>query len=199
MAYNDFTLETVKQQFELNLSVSPFCQSLAGASPSATFTAIFEEWFPLAQQARSEKAKSELLVSPVLLEVRKLTDNAVELFSGEEFSVDRDRGLNGFCDFLLSRSHAPYIVEAPVLMLVEAKKGELDAGLGQCVAEMVAAQMFNQTAGKAIPVIFGCVTSGKLWQFLKLEGKNVTIDVNEYQIKPVDRILGILKWMIDGI
>jgi hypothetical protein len=199
MAYNNFTLETVKQQFELNLSVSPFCQNLAGARPSATFTAIFEEWFPLAQQARSEKAKSELLVSPVLLEVRKLTDNAVELFSGEEFSVDRDRGLNGFCDFLLCRSHAPYIVEAPVVMLVEAKKGELDAGLGQCVAEMVAAQMFNQTAGKAIPVIFGCVTSGKLWQFLKLEGKNVTIDVNEYQITPVDRILGILKWMIDSV
>jgi hypothetical protein len=198
MAYNNFTIETVKQQFGLNLSLLSFCQNLPSADPSATFTAIFEEWFPLAQQARSEKAKSELLVSPVLLEVRKLTHNAVELFSGEEFSVDRDRGLNGFCDFLLSRSHAPYIVEAPVVMLVEAKKGELDAGLGQCVAEMVAAQLFNENAGKAIPVIYGCVTSGKLWQFLKLEEKHVTIDVNEYQITPVNRILGILKWMVDG-
>jgi hypothetical protein len=198
MAYNNFTLETVKHQFELNLSASPFCQNLPIAIPSATFTAIFEEWFPLAQQARSEKAKSELLVSPVLLEVRKLTHNAVELFSGEEFSVDSDRGLNGFCDFLLSRSTAPYIVEAPIIMLVEAKKGELDIGLGQCVAEMVAAQLFNENEGKAIPVIYGSVTSGKLWQFLKLEGKNVTIDVNEYQIIPVERILGILKWMVDG-
>lgn len=104
MAYNNFTLETVKQQFGLKLSASPFCQNLAGVSPSATFTAIFEEWFPLAQRARSEKAKSELLVSPVLLEVRKLTNNVIEVFSGEEFSVDRDRGLSGFCDFLLSRS-----------------------------------------------------------------------------------------------
>lgn len=198
MAYNNFTLETVKRQFELNLGLSPFCQGLPIAMPSETFRAIFEEWFPLAQQARSEKAKSELLVSPVLLEVRKLTHNAVELFSGEEFSVDRDRGLNGFCDFLLSRSSVPYLVEAPVVMVVEAKKGELDIGLGQCIAEMVAAQLFNEAQGKAIPIIYGSVTSGRLWQFLQIEGKQVTIDVNEYQIIPVERILGILKWMVEG-
>jgi hypothetical protein len=140
MAYDDFTLETVKQQFALKLSVSPFCQNLPVAFSSATFAAIFEEWFPLAQQARSEKAKSELLVSPVLLEI----------------------------------------------------------GLGQGIAEMVAAQLFNETEGKPIPVIYGSVTSGKLWKFLKLEGKQVTIDVNEYQITPVERILGILKWMVDA-
>jgi hypothetical protein len=198
MAYNNFTLEMVAHQFDLKLSATAFCQDLPAVAPSATFAAIFAEWFPIAQQARSEKAKSELLVSPVLLEVRKLTGNAVELFSGEEFSVDREQGLNGFCDFLLSRSTVPYIIEAPVLMLVEAKKGELDIGLGQCVAEMVAAQLFNENAGKAIPVIYGSVTSGKLWQFLKLEGKQVTIDVNEYPVKPVDRILGILTWMVNG-
>jgi hypothetical protein len=198
MAYNNFTLEMVIHQFDLKLSATAFCQDLPTVTPSATFAAIFAEWFPLAQQARSEKAKSELLVSPVLLEVRKLTGNAVELFSGEEFSVDRERGLNGFCDFLLSRSHVPYIVEAPVVMLVEAKKGELDIGLGQCIAEMIAAQLFNEKEGKPIPVIYGSVTSGKLWQFLKLEGQQVTIDVNEYTITPVDRILGILKWMVDG-
>jgi hypothetical protein len=56
----------------------------------------------------------------------------------------------------------------------------------------------NANEGKEIPVIYGCVTSGKLWQFLKLEGKNVTIDVNEYQVIPVDRILGILKWMLEN-
>jgi hypothetical protein len=153
---------------------------------------------PLAQQARSEKAKSELLISPVLLGVRKLVNNSIELFSGEEFSVDRDRGLTGFCDFLLSRSTTPYSIQAPVVMLVEAKRGELDLGLSQCIAEMLAAQLFNARKGRPIPVIYGSVTSGRLWQFLKLEGKNVTIDANEYQIMPVDRILGILKWMVES-
>jgi hypothetical protein len=198
MAYNNFTLESVKHQFGLSLSVAPFCQDLPVATPSTTFLAIFEEWFPLAQTAKSEKAKSELLVSPVLLEVRKLVNKSVELFSGEEFSVDRELGLNGFCDFLLSKSVTPYIIEAPIVMLVEAKKGELDVGLGQCVAEMVAAQLFNKNEGQEIPVIYGCVTSGKLWQFLKLVGNAVTIDANEYQITPVERILGILKWMVES-
>jgi hypothetical protein len=196
MAYNNFTLSEVMDRFELNIVGQRFCENLPIAVPSEFFLTLFEEWFPLAQQAKSEKAKSELLISPVLLEVRKLVNNSVELFSGEEFTVDRERGLNGFCDFLFSKSTTPYVIQAPIVMLVEAKKGELDLGLGQCVAEMVAAQLFNNNKGKAIPVIYGCVTSGKLWQFLKLEGKDVTIDVNEYQVTPVDRILGILKWMI---
>jgi hypothetical protein len=198
MAYNNFTLSSVKEQFGLSLSIDPFCQGLSPTAPSATFAAIFAEWLPIAQQAKSEKAKSELLVSPILLEVRKLVSNSVELFSGEEFSVDKDQGLNGFCDFLLSKSLTPYIVEAPVIMLVEAKKGELDVGLGQCVAEMVAAQLFNQAKGKPIETIYGSVTSGKLWQFLKLNGKNVAIDANEYQVTPVEKILGILKWMVEN-
>ncbi|MBA3921297.1 MAG: antitoxin family protein [Nostocaceae cyanobacterium] len=86
---------------------------------------------------------------------------------------------------------------APIMMLV-ANSGELDEGLGQCVAEMVAAQLFNESQGKVIPVIYGSVTSGKLWQFLKLEGKDVTIDVNEYPVTPIERILGIFKWMVDS-
>jgi hypothetical protein len=137
MAYNNFTLPEVTERFELTLTGSPFCADLPVAVPSELFSAIFQEWFPLAQQARSEKAKSELLISPVLLEVRKLVHNSVELFSGEEFSVDRELGLNGFCDFLLSKSTTPYIIQAPVVMLVEAKRGELDLGLGQCIAEML--------------------------------------------------------------
>jgi len=198
MAYNNFTLESVKHQFGLNLLDVPFCESLPTADPQPEFLTIFQQWLPLAQRAKSEKAKSELLVSPILTEVKRLAHKQVQLFSGEEFNVDRERGLNGFCDFLLSRSTTAYIIEAPIIMLVEAKKGELDVGLGQCVAEMVAAQLFNESEGKMIPVIYGSVTSGKLWQFLKLEGKDVTIDVNEYPVTPVERILGIFKWMVDS-
>jgi hypothetical protein len=198
MAYNNFTLETVKHQFGLNLIDSSFCESLPHVNPQPEFLTIFRQWLPLAQRAKSEKAKSELLVSPILTEVGRLTNDQVQLFSGEEFNVDRERGLNGFCDFLLSRSTAPYVIEAPIVMLVEAKKGELDVGLGQCVAEMFAAQLFNENAEKVTPAIYGSVTSGKLWQFLKLEGKDVTIDTNEYSVTPVERILGILKWMVDG-
>ena len=168
MAYNNFSLQSAIDIFDLNLLESNFCESLPPITPQPKFLTIFNQYLPLAQKAKSEKAKSELLVSPILVEVRRLADDRVQLFSGEEFNVDRDRGLNGFCDFLFSRSATSYIIQAPVSMLVEAKKGELDVGWGQCVAEMVAAQIFNQSKDKPLPIIYGSVTSGKLWQFLKL-------------------------------
>jgi hypothetical protein len=112
-------------------------------------------------------------------------------------NVDPEQSLDGVVDFLLSKSTTPYLIEAPIIMLVEADKEGLDLGWGQCVAEMIAAQKFNTSKGNEISVIYGSVTSGKLWQFLKLEGKNVTIDPHEYYVTPVERILCILKWMAD--
>jgi hypothetical protein len=135
MAYNNFSLQDAIGQFDLNLIESAFCESLPPVSPKPEFLNIFEQYLPLAQKAKSEKAKSELLVSPILVELLRLADNQVQLFSGEEFNVDKERGLNGFCDFLLSKSTISSIIQAPIVMLVEAKKGELDVGLGQCTAE----------------------------------------------------------------
>ena len=196
MAYNNFTLESVKDGFDLKLIDNRFCELLPVAEPQVEFLTIFDESFILAEVAKSEKAKSELLVSPILVQARRLVSQRVQLFSGEEFDVDREKGLNGFCDFLFSRSANRFTIDAPVLMLVEAKRGEIETGLGQCVAEMLAAQLYNQTKNRDIPVIYGCVTSGTLWQFLKLEGSDVTIDPTSYFVVPVQKILGILQWIL---
>jgi hypothetical protein len=89
------------------------------------------------------------------------------------------------------------IIESPAIIIIEAKKGELNAGWGQCAAEMIAAQKFNAANGKEVPTIYGSVTTGTQWQFLRLMGQDLTIDVTEYPLNPIDRILGILKWMMD--
>ena len=196
MAYNNFTLESVKDRFDLKLTNNRFCELFPISEPQSEFLTIFAESFSLAEVAKSEKAKSELLVSPILVQARRLVDRQVQLFSGEEFNVDQEKGLNGFCDFLFSKSENQFTIDAPVLMLVEAKRGEIESGLGQCVAEMVAAQSYNQFKNRNIPAIYGCVTSGTLWQFLKLEGNDVTIDPTNYLVTPVQRILGILKWIL---
>lgn len=193
MAYNTFTLELVKSQFSLTIINERFCDSLPIVEPQPEFAIVFNDLLELAEGARTEKAKSELLVTPILAQATKLSGGRVKLFSGEEFNVDQEKGLNGFCDFLFSRSANPYTIDAPVFMLVEAKRGEIEFGLGQCVAEMIAAQLYNQSQGQIIPIIYGCVTSGRLWQFLKLEGDNVTIDPNNYPLTPIHKILGILK------
>jgi len=107
-------------------------------------------------------------------------------------NVDAAAGLNGTCDFLLCRSDNLYFVTAPVLAAVEAKRDSIPAGLGQCAAEMVAAQRFNQQSGTPIEPVYGCVTTGANWRFLRLSGSRLDIDVDEYLISQPDRILGVL-------
>jgi hypothetical protein len=144
----------------------------------------------------SRQASLEQCQSPVLVEVRRILNRQVSLFSGAEFNVDDTAGLNGVCDFLISRSPELLEIEAPVLMLVEAKKADITPGIGQCVAEMVAAQLFNQAKLRPITTIYGCVSNGTQWRFLKLEGTTVTIDLLDYPLPPVEQILGVLVWMV---
>ncbi|MEB3336761.1 MAG: hypothetical protein VKJ46_04810, partial [Leptolyngbyaceae bacterium] len=121
------------------------------------------------------------------------------LFSGEDFTVEEAIGLNGICDFLLTRSTEVLEIEAPTVVIIEAKKTDLKMGLGQCMAEMVAAQRFNQVQERSIPVIYGSVSNGIQWQFLKLERQTVTIDLSVYPLPPVEHILSFLVWMMqDG-
>ncbi|GAB1543222.1 hypothetical protein NUACC21_58960 [Scytonema sp. NUACC21] len=61
---------------------------------------------------------------------------------------------------------------------------------------MVAAQRFNAAKNRPIPIIYGSVSNGTQWRFLKLEDNMVTIDLTDYPLPPVERILGMLVWMI---
>jgi hypothetical protein len=143
-----------------------------------------------------KKVRSELIIAPLLFELRELLDRQIGFFSGMDFTIDIESGLSGVCDFILTRSSNQLIIEAPAIVLVEAKKGEINAGWGQCAAEMVAAQKFNLSMGKEISVIYGSVTTGMQWQFLRLSGADLTIDTTQYSLDPIEHILGILKWMV---
>jgi hypothetical protein len=57
---------------------------------------------------------------------------------------------------------------------------------------MVPAQIFNQRNGEAIASIYGAVTTGTDWKFLKLTDKTIWIDKRDYFINEVSHILGIL-------
>jgi hypothetical protein len=201
MCYRDFTsIIKVKQAFGLTTVEGPrFLPQISPIAPSATLTDFLANSLPVAVATGSEKARSEMIITPVLLEVRKILQQNISLFSGEDFTVDYETGLNGICDYLISRSPEMLEIEAPAVAVVEAKKADLKTGIGQCVAEMVAMQKFNEAKGKPISVIYGSVSNGTQWRFLKLEEKIVSIDLNDYALPPVDEILGMLVWMVrDG-
>ena len=199
MPYSEFTLARVKKQFDLTTSEDT---NIFAAVPELECSEYLGETLrynvPLALASNSEKARSEMIIAPILIEARKQLKSQFSLFSGIDFNVDAEKNLTGFCDFIISTSSERLFVSAPVMMLVEAKKEDIIAGLGQCVAEMVAAQIFNEREGNEISVIYGTVTSGTNWKFLKLEGKVVEIDLVEYYLTDVNKILGILASGVGG-
>jgi hypothetical protein len=198
MAYSDFNLKKVLQDFALSTRDAPFLLPVSPIAPSAYLKDFLERSLPLAVALDNEKARSETLVFPILLEVRELLNRQVSLFSGTDFTVDPTLGLNGVCDYLISQSVEQMVIRAPVAVIIEAKKGDLTSGMGQCVAEMVAAQKFNQQQGNAIATIYGSVTTGSLWRFVKLEQQLVTFDLKEYPMPPVEQILGILVQLVSN-
>ena len=193
MADSDFKLSEIIQKFELTLNeVSGLFADVPEEEPSNLLTTILKENIDLAVSINTEKARSEMIISPILLEVRRNLNNEISLFSGVDFNVDNQQGLNGFCDFLISLSKEQLFVRAPVITLVESKNENLKLGLAECIAEMLAAQLFNEQKQNAIKIVYGAVTIGTIWQFLKLEDKTISIDLTEYYIKDVKKILGIL-------
>lgn len=199
MPYSSFTIAQVKRQFDLNVIKGSFFTNLPPLVPRTWFLEYLQESASFAAGQGSEKVRSELIVAPLLFELRVLLDRQIGLFSGVDFSIDVESGLNGVCDFLLTRSTDELVIEAPAIILIEAKKGELNSGWGQCAAEMIAAQKFNLANGQEVPTIYGSVTTGTQWQFLKLSGKDLTIDTTEYALNPIDRILGIFQWMVNTV
>ncbi|MBW4423791.1 MAG: hypothetical protein KME50_04810 [Nostoc desertorum CM1-VF14] len=193
MAYSDFSLAKVKKSFDLTLDETRnLFADTKPVTPSETLRTILIDYIPLATAISTEKARSEFLIAPILADVRRLLNNKISLFSGNEFNVDATQGLQGFCDYIISNSQEQLFISAPVMFIFEAKKEDIIGGLVQCVAAMIAAQLFNQNQGNEVGRIYGSVTSGTNWKFLFLEGATVYIDLTEYYIKEVDKILGIL-------
>ncbi len=57
-------------------------------------------------------------------------------------------------------------------------------------------QLFNQHKGQELPAVYGTVTTGNNWMFLRLSGDTANVDLAEYHIKEVGWIVGILAAML---
>ena len=192
MAYSDFTLLAAKEKFSLSLNEK---ESLFLEVEAVDYSEHLKETLkynvPLAVSIDTEKARSELIVAPVLVEVVKSLDNQISLFSGIEFNVDKNKGLNGVCDYILSLSSEQLFLAVPIVAVVEAKNNKISSGFGQCVSEMLAAKLYNEARGSKIPSVYGLVTTGSLWRFMKLNGSTVWIDMDEYHISNIAKVIGI--------
>ncbi len=200
MSYSKFTNLELKQKFGIEPIYRPgLFTALPSCQASELLNMTLAQNIPFALAQGTEKARSEYIIAPVLVELRRQTQERISIFSGWDFNVDKKAGLSGFCDFLVSRSPFQFALEAPVVVAVEAKQQNFEKGLTQCTAEMVAARIYNERAGNDIGTVYGCVTTGDIWRFLALRGNYAEIESSSFDItQDLAQILGILRAMSCG-
>jgi hypothetical protein len=193
MAYSDFTLAELKSNFQLTIDehTDLFADTPEADLPSVLVNTLIR-YLPLAVNVNTEKARSELVIAPVLIEFKLLHHDRVSLFSGIEFTVDEAAGLKGRCDYILAQGPEQLALTAPVCVLVEAKNENIVGGIPQCLAEMVAARRFNLQKKLPDRAVHGIVTTGMIWRFLRLDGTKASVDAVEYPIQSSRKIFGIL-------
>lgn len=196
MSYKSFTFQQLKERFGLELSLSPILSAtVVPVEPSQWLWRSIEISSNTA--VTTAKERSERIISPILLELIERNNRQFSLFSGWSFDVDVKRGLKGECDFLLSSVPFDFEIKVPIFAVRETKGGEIESCLPHCAAQMLAAQLFNEREHNSIPAVFGCVTTGVVWRFLKLEKNNLIVDVDIYCLDNVPRILGVLQTIVN--
>ncbi len=191
MAYIDYTLSEIAENYGLNNHIQPLFGEIQPLAPS--------EWLQNALQiakelpVRSKKAKSELIVMPILIEMRNRNDKYVTIYSGDSLNID-DK-LKGECDFIVAKDTGSFDMNTPIFQVVEAKKNDVEIGIPQCAAQMIGAKMYNERKNKQTKVMYGCVTTGDDWLFMKLTDK-IEIDNQKYYLGNLPQLLGIFQEII---
>ncbi len=187
-SYSQYTPQDVRN-LGLSVEKGPILEHATDSAPSAWLleTLSLNRQLPMS----SEKARSELLITPVLVELHRKNPQTFTFFSGYQFDVDKKRGLKGFCDYLISRKPNAVFVESPIAAIVEAKQEQdLYQATPQCIAEMYAAQLFNEQRQQPLPVVYGAITTGYDWLFLQLIGSKVTVNDNFHSLDQLPSLLG---------
>lgn len=192
MAYDEFSLEEIQERFGLENRVVRLFDTLAPIAPGDLWQQFFSSTRRL--PIRREKYRGEALVLPVLLDLYQRNAQYFTIYSGESLKVDDQ--LNGTCDFLLARDVGSYNLQCPLIPIVQAAENDLDLGVSPCAARMIGVNAFNEKKGVALEAIYGCVTTGEKWLFMKLEGA-LYIDSHIYYLKEINQLLAVFQSIID--
>ena len=194
MAFSDFSLEDLELKFGIKNYTAKLFNNIESLEPSQNL----KEDLQLATElpVRSEKAKSEAIVFPILVEVRNRNDKFFTIYSGDILNADESRGLKGECDFILAKDVHSFSINYPIIQIVEAKKNDIDLGVPQCAAQLLGAKIFNEKKGVNLEKIYGCVTTGDEWLFMKLEN-DLIVDEQKYYLVEINKLLGIFQQIVD--
>ena len=193
MAFGTFkTLQDVARTYQVRVALGSFLRS----QPRAVNPHLEEELRFNQEKIAvrvSEAAIDTFIIGPVLRDVWKSYTDALMLWS--HVPMYGDESLQGVPDYTFTRcSPLGMVQDKPFLIVVEAKKDDFDAGWGQCLAAMLAAQRLNKPDEWPL---YGCVTNGTLWSFGKLEGQTFTQELAEYVLHDMPALIGALHALFD--
>jgi hypothetical protein len=197
MAYRNFTFTKLEQDFGIKQSFRNLFieKEIAPVEPSAYLIETLErrQYIP----TKTEKARNEFIIAPILAEIKLRNRDKIQLFSGEELPANRKLKLNGEVDFVFV--HHPNAAELrdPIFSVTEAKKGAIEDGWAQNAAQLYGARVFNQNHNNTIQDIYGAVSNGFDWQFLFLENNTIFIDERVISINQLPFLLGILQNIVE--
>ena len=129
----------------------------------------------------NETSRREVLISQVVLEVVQTTKAQLRI----EYPIKVTEQLQGYLDYLL-QSQAEILV-------IEAKREDMDYGFSQLVAEMIALDQWDRTPVQ--PLLIGVVTTGQIWRFGVLDRakKNIEQGLDLYRVpEDLESVLRIL-------
>jgi len=195
MPYSTLSYQMMSERFGISQKLTRWLPDSVEAFEMKRLEQHYEEFsdFP----ANSEKARSEIYVMPLLLELWGKHRRHFTLFSGERVDVEPEQGLAGECDFLICAKPHLMWVEAPVICVIEAKREDLEVGRTQCAAQLVGMHRSNEKGGQAFPQLIGSATDGDRWQFLRLrDGYLLEIDPRVWPLSDLGRLLGLWRWIL---
>jgi hypothetical protein len=196
MSYTQFKdADNLLTQFDAKTNYERLFDNITPLQPSSRLVSYLEMREFIG--AVSEKSRCELIVMPILGDIAMRYTGKISLHSGITMEGDKTKGLTGECDFLFSAMPDILVLRAPVFAITEAKKQDFELGLPQCMAQLLGAQLYNKRKNRPTKTIFGCVTTGNEWQFLKLEENLFTIDTRRYFFNELPEILGVLKYIVE--
>ncbi len=199
MSYKNFSLEKLRDEFGIQNKRQVLKEfiNVPSIEPSDWLKETIQSYKLLPN--RSEKAKSEAFVSPILLEIKRLNPDFVTIHSGDMLNADIQRGLNGECDFIIGKETHSNTIDAPLFSVIEAKKGDLDLGKPQCAAQMLGVKIFNEKHNIFFDAVYGVVTTASAWLFMKLENNVIyTDDDSVLSLHELPQILGRLQFIVNS-
>ncbi len=142
---------------------------------------------------RNEATVCNKVITPMLNIVEE-NNKPLNVWIEEPFNVDKEKGLMGEPDYLIAPATDYGGMALPPLCIIEAKKQDWDEGWAQALAEMVAASI------KGANICYSVVTTGKIWQFSKLESNIFIKDPNQISAtRELQVVFDTLNWVFSEI